>query len=131
MIMTKVRKDAFDAEIKSFTQIEDQVALALSNIKREVVVMNELRGYESALSKTLLQSKMTKETLDAMISAMMDYRPYFEAYLKEKAKYLNHQSSLPFYDMFAPVGKLEKTYTYDEAKELVLDAFYGYSKSFR
>ena len=125
---SSVRKDAFEAEIKSFSQIEDQVALALSNIKREVTVMNELRGYSSALEKTLDQSKMTKETLDAMMSAMMDYRPHFEKYLQAKAKYLGHSANLPFYDLFAPVGKLEKTYTYEEAQELVKEAFYGYSK---
>ena len=123
-----VRKDAFDAEIKSFQVIEDVVAMALSNIKREVVIMNELRGYASALDKTLESSKMTKETLDAMIEAMMDYRPHFEAYLKAKANYLGYDTSLPFYDMFAPVGKLDKTYTYEEAQELIKEAYYGYSK---
>ncbi|MDO9629848.1 MAG: M3 family oligoendopeptidase [Acholeplasmataceae bacterium] len=123
-----IRKDAFEAEIKSFSQIEDQVALALSNIKREVTVMNELRGYTSALERTLDQSNMTKETLDAMISAMKDYRPHFERYLKAKSTYLGHETDLPFYDMFAPVGKLEKTYTYEEAQEIVKVAFYGYSK---
>ncbi len=123
-----VRKDAFNAEIASFAQVEDQVALALSNIKREVTIMNDLRGYSSTLEKTLDQSKMTKETLDAMISAMKDYRVYFEKYLQAKAKYLGHVGDLPFYDMFAPVGKLDKTYTYEEAQELVKEAFYGYSK---
>ena len=42
-----------------------------------------------------------------MISAMLEYRPHFAKYLKTKAKYLNHKGSLPFYDMFAPVGKLK------------------------
>ncbi|MCR3905750.1 MAG: M3 family oligoendopeptidase [Tenericutes bacterium] len=124
----KVRKDAFNAEIKAYSMIEDQVALALSNIKREVVLMNELRSYDSALEKTLEQSKLTKDTLDAMLSAMMDYRPYFEAYLKQKSKYLGHETNLPFYDMFAPVGKLEKTYSYEEAQAIIKEAFYGYSK---
>jgi len=123
-----VRKDAYDAELKAYEAIEDQVALALSNIKREVVIMNELRGYESALDKTLYQSKMTKATLDAMIEAMKDYRPLFADYLKAKATYLKHEGSLPFYDMFAPVGKLEKTYTYEEAQEIVKEGFYSYSK---
>lgn len=123
-----VRKDAFDAELKSFELIEDQVALALSNIKREVVLMNELRGYPSALDKTLESSKMTKETLDAMISAMKDFRPDFEAYLQAKSHYLGHEGNLPFYDLFAPVGKLEKTYTYEEAQEIIKKAYYGYSK---
>lgn len=123
-----VRKDAYHAELKAYELIEDAVSLALSNIKREVTLMNELRGYESALHKTLEQSKMTKETLDAMISAMMDYRPHFEKYLQAKAKYLGHSSGLPFYDLFAPVGKLDKTYTYEEAQSLVKESFYGFSK---
>lgn len=123
-----VRKDAYEAEIKAYKTIEDVVALGLSNIKREVTVMNELRGYASALEKTLEQSKMTKETLDAMIGAMRDFRPHFERYLKAKATYLGHKNGLPFYDLFAPVGKLGKTYTYEEAQGLVTSSFYGYSK---
>jgi pepF/M3 family oligoendopeptidase len=124
----EIREKAYHAELKAYEKIEDQVAFALSNIKREVTTMNELRGYESALSKTLSQSNMTKETLDAMIEAMLEYRPHFAAYLKEKAHYLGHKGALPFYDLFAPVGKLAKTYTYDEAQKIIKDAFYGYSK---
>ncbi len=123
-----VRKDAYEAELKAYLQIEDQVAMALSNIKREVVIMNELRGYTHVLEKTLNQSNMTKETLDAMIESMKDFRPHFERYLQVKAKYLGHDNHLPFYDLFAPVGKLDKTYTHEEAESLVLEAFYGYSK---
>ncbi|MCF7930976.1 MAG: M3 family oligoendopeptidase [Acholeplasmataceae bacterium] len=123
-----VRKDAYEAELKAYEAIEDQVSLALSNIKREVIVINEFRGYESALSKTLFSSRMAKETLNAMIGAMMDYRPQFEKYLQAKAKYLGHENGLPFYDLFAPVGKLEKTYTYEEAQKIVKEGFYSYSK---
>jgi len=122
-----VRKDAYDAELKAYEVIEDAVSMALSNIKREVNTMNELRGFESALDKTLIQSNMTKKTLDAMLNAMKAYRVHFASYLKEKAKYLGYEGSLPFYDMFAPVGKLEKTYTYEEASELVKEGFYSYS----
>ncbi|PKK92442.1 MAG: oligoendopeptidase F, partial [Tenericutes bacterium HGW-Tenericutes-7] len=122
-----VRCDAYEAELKAYAGIEDQVSMALSNIKREVVIMNELRGYESALEKTLNQSNMTADTLNSMIESMKDFRPHFERYLKAKATYLGHKDGLPFYDMFAPVGKLDKTYTFDEAKDTVLEAFYGYS----
>lgn len=122
-----VRKEAFEVEMEAYKGIEDQIALALGNIKREVNVMNEIRGYESALDKTLIQSNMTRKTLDAMIEAMMDYREVFSDYLKQKAIYLGHTDGLPFYDLFAPVGKIDKTYTYDEAKEIVLTSFSSYS----
>jgi len=122
-----LRKLAYEKELESYEKVDDFVALALTNIKREVNTMNELRGYESALDKTLIQSNMKKETLDAMISAMKDFRPQFASYLKAKAKYLGHKGSLPWYDMFAPVGNLNKTYSYDEAKDLVFNAFTSYS----
>jgi oligoendopeptidase F len=41
---------------------------------------------------------------------------------------LGHNDGIPFYDMFAPVGKLTKEYSILEAKELVLDAFGSFSK---
>lgn len=123
----KLRKLAYEKELEAYEKVDDFVALALTNIKREVNTMNELRGYKSALEKTLDQSNMKKETLDAMISAMKDFRPQFANYLKAKAKYLGHKGSLPWYDMFAPVGNLNKTYTYDDAKSLVFNAFTSFS----
>ncbi len=122
-----LRKLAYEKELEAYEKVDDFVALALTNIKREVNTMNELRGYTSALEKTLDQSNMKKETLDAMIEAMKDFRPKFASYLKAKAKYLGHEGSLPWFDMFAPVGNLNKTYTYDEAKTLVFNAFSSYS----
>ena len=121
------RKKAYEAELKAYEKVDDFVALALTNIKREVNTMNQIRGYHSALEKTLDQSNMRKETLDAMIEAMMDYRPHFANYLKAKATYFGHEKGLPWYDMFAPVGSLNKTYTYDEAKDLVFNAFNSFS----
>ncbi|CCV64720.1 Oligoendopeptidase, pepF/M3 family [Alteracholeplasma palmae J233] len=123
-----VRKKAYQAELKAYEKVDDFVALALTNIKREVNTMNELRGYSSALEKTLLQSRMKKETLDAMLEAIYHYQPHFEKYLLTKAQSLGHKNGLPFYDLFAPMGKLEKTYNYQEAQELVKEAFYGYSE---
>ncbi|MDY0210831.1 MAG: M3 family oligoendopeptidase [Acholeplasma sp.] len=122
-----VRKKAYEAELKAYEPIADAVAMGLSNIKREVTLMNELRGYKTALEKTLESSHMEKATLDAMIEAMKAYRPYFANYLKEKAIYLGHENGLPFYDLFAPIGKLNKTYTFEEAQKTVLDSFYGFS----
>ena len=124
-----VRKDAYEAELKAYEGIDDAIAMSLSNIKREVIIMNELRGYGHALEKTLRQSRMTQKTLNAMIEAMLDSRPAFEQYLLGKATYLGHASGLPFYDLFAPVGSFTKTYTYEEAKQLIIEGFGSYSPS--
>lgn len=123
-----LRKVAYEAEINAYKRIEDAVAMALNNIKREVNIMMPLRHYESALEKTLEQSRMSAATLNAMIEAIKEEAPRFREYLRLKGKMLGHNDGIAFYDMFAPVGKLTKEYSILEAKELVLDAFGSFSK---
>ena len=67
-----LRKAAYEAEIKAYKFVEDAVAMALNNIKREVNIMMPLRGYASGLGKTLEQSRMSETTLNAMIEAIKE-----------------------------------------------------------
>lgn len=124
----RVRKAAYEAELAAYKQVEDSVAMALNNIKREVNIMMPLRGYKDALEKTLKQSRMSKATLDAMIEAIKEEAPKFREYFKLKAKALGHRNGLPFYDLFAPMGSMHKTYSIEEAKDLVLDVYGSFSK---
>ena len=119
----EVRRKAFDAEIACYDSIKDAVAFALNSIKLQVLTECELRGYESPLAKSLYQSRMKKETLDALLGAMDEFLPSFRKYLKTKAKALGHDGSLPFYDLFAPMGKSDKVYTVDDAKSYLLGIF--------
>jgi pepF/M3 family oligoendopeptidase len=125
---SQVRKAAFDAEIKAYASVEDFVALALSNIKRESNIVLKLRKYKDPIAYNLENNcHMSKESLNALIESIMEYRGVFAKYLKAKAKYLGHKKSLPFYDLFAPLGKIETTIDYDKACELVLQAYYSFS----
>ncbi|MBQ7332929.1 MAG: M3 family oligoendopeptidase [Clostridia bacterium] len=124
----EVRKSAYEAELRAYDSIKDSVAFALNSIKLQVLSECDLRGYESPLAKTLYTSRMRKETLDALISAMEEYLPAFRKYLKAKAKALGHKGALPWYDLFAPIGKSDKTYTVEEAKTYLLEIFAGFDK---
>lgn len=124
----QTRKSAYEAEIKAYKSIEDAVAMALNNIKREVNIMMPLRGYNSGLEKTLEQSRMSEATLNAMSEAIKEEAPRFRDYLRLKGKMLGHLNGIPFYDLFAPVGKLTKEYSVLEAKDLVLSAFRSFSE---
>lgn len=119
----EVRRKAYEAELKCYEGIKEAVAFALNSIKLQVLNECEMRGYESPLHKTLYTSRMKKETLDALISAMEEYMPKFREYLKAKAKALGHEGGLPWYDLFAPMGKCDKTYTVEDAREYLLGIF--------
>ena len=119
----EVRRKAFDAEIACYDSIKEAVAFALNSIKLQVLTECELRGYESPLDKSLYQSRMKRETLEALLGAMDEYLPAFRKYMKAKAKALGHEGSLPFYDLFAPMGKSDKVYSVEDAKNYLLGIF--------
>ena len=123
-----VRKEAYDAEIASYEKIKDAAAFSLNSIKLQTLTNCELRGYEGPLQKTLYEARMKKETLDALIEAMKEYLPKFHEYLKAKAKALGYEngSSLAWYDLFAPLGSMDKKYTVQEAKNYLLRIFHTF-----
>lgn len=123
----KVRKDAYEAELKAYEKIDDSLAACLSNIKGEVITLYKLRGYESALEETLLKSRVTKKILDAMLAAIVEALPKFREFLKTKANCLGHENGLPFYDLFAPLGTHSQTFDYEQGTQYVLRLFKTFS----
>lgn len=121
------RKKAYEAELKSYAKIENISAACLNAIKGEVITVAKKRGYQSPLEMTLLTSKMDHETLAAMMQAIEAYLPVFRKYLKKKALILGHENGLPFYDLFAPVGTADMTYTLEEAKDFIITNFSTFS----
>ena len=119
----QVRKDAYEAEIACYDRIKDAVAYALNSIKLETISDCQLRGYESPLHRTVKHNDMQMETLEAMLSAMDDYAPKFWQYLKAKAKALGHENGLPWYDLFAPMGKTSTKFTAEDAREYLVNLF--------
>ena len=119
----QVRKDAYEAEIASYERIKDAVAYALNSIKLETISDCQLRGYESPLARTLKKSHMERATLDAMLEAMDEYSPKFWQYLKAKAKALGHEKGLPWYDLFAPMGKSSTKFTAQAARDYLVGLF--------
>lgn len=124
----EVRKKAYEAELACYEKIEGSIAYALNNIKSQVNMLSKERGYASALDMTLKQSHMKRETLDAMLESMEEYLPKFHEYLRAKAHYLGHEGAMPWYDMLAPIGKSEKTYTLEETKTYLVESFSEFSE---
>ena len=124
----QVRKDAYEAELAAYDRIKDAVAFALNAIKLETISDCQLRGYESPLMRTLKHSHMEKATLDAMFAAIDEYLPKFWQYLKAKGKALGHENGLPWYDLFAPMGKSSTKFTTQDAKDYLVEQFSGFDR---
>ncbi|HZK34340.1 MAG TPA: M3 family oligoendopeptidase [Bacillota bacterium] len=122
-----IRKKAYDAELKAYNKIEESSAACLNGIKGEAITVAGLRGYTSPLDEALLKSRMDRQALDAMLEAMKESLPDFHKYFGKKGQILGHKKGLPFYDMFAPIGSEDMTFTYEEAKNYIVKSFRTFS----
>ena len=125
----EVRKKAFDAEVNAYHGIEQGVASALNAIKGEALQVAKMRGYDSVLQRTLVDSRMSQKTLDVLLKTMKKSLPMFRRYYHLKAKALGYEHGLPWYDMYAPIVSVESHYPYEKGCEFVKKQFYSFSKN--
>ncbi len=123
----KVRKSAYEAELTAYKKIDKSIAFAMNGIKGQVNTLSEYRGYKSALDRALVNSRMSEETLNAMLDSIKEYLPIFRQYLKRKGELLGHNDGLPWYDLYAPMGKSAKEFTIEEAQSFILKNFASFS----
>ena len=136
-----IRKESYYKEIVLLEQNQIAISSALNNIKGATISLNKKRnwgdGFEGAINRSLFSSRLSRKSLDALISAIEDSIPMWQEYLFEKAKALNlkdekgNSEKCSFYDIFAPLitesSDKEKDWTYQEAKEFIINKFSEFS----
>jgi pepF/M3 family oligoendopeptidase len=123
----ETRKAAYEAEQAAYPQIAQAVAYAMNGVKGEVNTLSELRGFESPLAQAVYNSRMNQKTLDALLASMRKYLPHFHRYLDRKATLLGHEGALPYYDLYAPVGASNRTFTEEQAMTFIFENFRTFS----
>ncbi len=122
----KIRKKAWEKELELWKSIEVPLAFALNGVKGASNSVNSRRNFSTTLERSTFQARISRQTLDAMISVMNESLPLFRRYLKLKAGFLG-KDKIAFYDLFAPVGTTGKTRTYTEATDFIIRQFSGFS----
>ncbi len=126
----EVRRAAYEAELRAWEQHAMPLAAALNGVKGEVLILTRHRNWPSPLDEALFQNRIQRQTLDAMLTAAREYFPVFRDYLRAKARALGHER-LPWYDLFAPLGRASRTWTFEEAQQFILEQFGTYSEKLR
>ena len=122
-----MRKRGYEAELEAWKSVENQLAACMNGVKGSQQTLNDRRGREDAVHFSIDQYRLDRQSLEAMLGAMRDSFPMFRAYFKAKAKRLGKES-LAWWDLYAPIGKTNRTYTYDEAKQFIIDNFAAFSQ---
>jgi pepF/M3 family oligoendopeptidase len=106
------------------------LAAALNSIKGQTLTLAKRRGWASPLDEALFQMRIDRETLDVMMSAAREAFPDFRRYLRAKAQALGLHH-LAWYDLLAPVGSNERTWSFEETQTFILEQFGAYSAKMR
>jgi pepF/M3 family oligoendopeptidase len=114
----QVRRRAYEVEIQAWEKVREPLAACLNGIKGEVNTLNQRRGREDSLHSALDQSRISRETLTAMLSVMQESFPLFRTYFKAKAKKLGKES-LAWWDIFVPLGEDERRFSFEQAREFI------------
>lgn len=120
------RKRGYEAEMEAWENNKEPYAAALNGVKGEVTTLNKHRGRKDALHASIDTARIDRQTLEALMEAMRDSFPMFRRYFRAKAKKLG-QKQLAWYDLFAPLGKTDTVYTYQQARDFILEQFGTFS----
>lgn len=122
-----VRRRAYETELAAWESVREPLAAALNGVKGSVATLNARRGRSDALHSALDQSRIDRDTFDAILGVMEDSYPVFRQYLKAKARRLGNEA-LPWWDLFAPTGQTDRRFTFGEASEFVVEQFGTFSE---
>ena len=122
----ELRKKAYKAEIQACDNLSSTVTLIYNSIKGEQIIEAELKGYKSVLQMAMKSYNLSEVTLHTMFRTIEKYVSVIQKGVQCKAKLLENKDSIPFYDLYAPLGKQEKTYTFQEIKSIILNNLKDY-----
>jgi pepF/M3 family oligoendopeptidase len=120
------RRAGYEAELAAWERNAAPLAAALNSIKGQVNALNRRRGWETALDAALMDARIDRATLDAMMTAARESFPDWRRYLRAKAKALGIER-LAWYDLFAPVGGSGRPWAFDDGAAFIVKRFGAYS----
>ncbi|AYV67219.1 oligoendopeptidase [Niallia circulans] len=117
-----VRKKVFKEWEKAWDANGEILAKTLNHLAGFRLNVYGMRGWTSFLKEPLAINRMQEETLQAMWNAISKKKQPFVQFLNRKAKLLGLEK-LSWYDLDAPLGKIETKMSYQEGAEFIIKHF--------
>lgn len=126
LLNTESRQDIRKKAAKIFTDTLKQDAGVLTFVTNTLAEdkknEDKLRGFEFPEDSRHLANETDSKAVEVMCKVVEDYYHLTEDYYKFKKEVLGLQQMYD-YDRYAPIDDSQGTYTFQEAKEIVIDAF--------
>lgn len=125
-----LRKRAHESLTKGFREHSRTLTFIFNTILADKHSSDKLRKYESWISGRNLSNQIDDDTVEALIAAVTGKYELVQRYYRLKKRLLG-LDELFDYDRYAPVAKTTKTVHWDEARNMVLEAYGGFHPEMR
>lgn len=133
-----IRRESYKSLRWVYNTKQNQISLGniYTSIVKDWTSEIKLRGYsQNVMAQRNLSEEMDDEVVDMLLSEVERAYPIYTRFLRAKAKMLGLESDLSIWDTGAPLGSVDKDFTFEEAYDLHLSVmrdfdadFYEYSK---
>lgn len=130
---SKIRKDAGQALSKEYDKKHSTFALIYNALLRSRQIDTQWHNYDYPEEKSVLENNIEAEDLNNLVDTVLCNNNVPQRYYKLKAKALGLEQ-ISYWDRMAPfpfvANTEQETYTIEQAKDLVLEAFNAFSPEF-
>ncbi|MCL5033145.1 MAG: M3 family oligoendopeptidase [Thermotogae bacterium] len=125
---SKVREMASVKLFKRYKKYALEIESAYNAVAKDYDTEAILRGYPTPNSMRNLDNEVNDSVVDTLVDVTTYNNILVNRYYKVKNKLMGFKMKLS--DIYAPVGNVQKIFSWKEAKEIVRKAFYGFDDKF-
>jgi oligoendopeptidase F len=118
----ELRKKAHESLTKGFKEHSRSLTFIFNTLLADKFTNDKLRKHESWISSRNLSNQTDSKTVNTLIDSVTENYHLVQRYYRLKKKLLN-VDELFDYDRYAPIAKTTKRVKWEEAKDMVLDAY--------
>ncbi len=118
----EVRRKAHRSLTEKLSSMSRTLTFVFNTRLADKMISDRLRGYDHWLDSRNLSNQIENESVENLVGSVTENYGLVQRYYRLKRRLLE-LDKLYDYDRYAPVQKIDRQITWEEAKEYVLDAF--------
>jgi len=123
---SELRKRAMKVYLERFKEDSIVMTEVYNLIIKDYTVESKLRRYPRPISMRNFANEVTDESVDRLIEATNDSVNIVKDYYKWKSRFLNEKITSA--DIYAPITKNVRKFSFEEARDIVLNAYYSFDE---
>jgi len=118
----ELRRRAHASLTKKFHDLSRSLTFIFNTVLADKSTNDKLRGYEKWITSRNLSNQIDGHSVDALIKSVTDSYPLVQRYYKLKKQLLGYEELFD-YDRYAPLLEAKTKISWDNARQIVLDAY--------